>query len=430
MPGRTEQTQLIVFSDDWGRHPSSCQHLVRQLMATRGPALAVTWVNTIGTRAVRWSWADVRRAAGKLAAAGKTASGERGGETIPAFASLRRGLAGERAGIEVAPRVVSPLMWPGFRSRWQRRVNAAAMRRAVRRAAGPKREGVSRVVLSTLPITADLVGPLDADRWVYMAVDDFSVWPGLDGSVMDAMEREQAARVDACVAAGETLRARLAGMGRAARVITHGIDLDHWRQPQHAPPAWTRGVAGQSVVFWGLIDARLDAGWCRRVVESTDGTLVLVGPIEGELAGSLRHERIVTPGKADYAELPAIAAWADVLVMPYVDAAVTRAMQPLKLKEYLATGTPAVVRDLPATRPWADACDVVGDAEAMVTAVQARLRTGLPPEQVEARRRLTREAWAEKAGALWAELTEDAGASAGLDSNPPPRGLYTHSAAA
>ena len=33
-------------------------------------------------------------------------------------------------------------------------------------------------------------------------------------------------------------------------------------------------------------------------------------------------------------------------------------MQPLKLKEYLATGRPAVVRDLPATRDWADCLDL------------------------------------------------------------------------
>ena len=23
---------LLVFADDWGRHPSSCQHLVRELL--------------------------------------------------------------------------------------------------------------------------------------------------------------------------------------------------------------------------------------------------------------------------------------------------------------------------------------------------------------------------------------------------------------
>ena len=58
-----------------------------------------------------------------------------------------------------------------------------------------------------------------------------------------------------------------------------------------------------------------------------------------------------------YEELPSLAARATVLVMPYADLPVTRAMQPLKLKEYLATGKPVVVRALPATGPWADCLD-------------------------------------------------------------------------
>ena len=39
-------TQLIVFADDWGRHPSSSQHLVRELL----PQYPTLWVNTVGTR--------------------------------------------------------------------------------------------------------------------------------------------------------------------------------------------------------------------------------------------------------------------------------------------------------------------------------------------------------------------------------------------
>ena len=56
--------------------------------------------------------------------------------------------------------------------------------------------------------------------------------------------------------------------------------------------------------------------------------------------------------------------------MPYADLPVTRAMQPLKLKEYLATGKPVVVRDLPATEPWADCLDVAETPEAFAAAVR------------------------------------------------------------
>jgi hypothetical protein len=38
--------ELLVFADDWGRHPSSCQHLVRELL----PRIPILCVNIIRTR--------------------------------------------------------------------------------------------------------------------------------------------------------------------------------------------------------------------------------------------------------------------------------------------------------------------------------------------------------------------------------------------
>lgn len=54
---------LLVFSDDWGRHPSSCQHIVRELLDRH----RVFWVNTIGTRPPRLDLYTLQRGAVKLA---------------------------------------------------------------------------------------------------------------------------------------------------------------------------------------------------------------------------------------------------------------------------------------------------------------------------------------------------------------------------
>ena len=85
------------------------------------------------------------------------------------------------------------------------------------------------------------------------------------------------------------------------------------------------------------------------------------------------------------------------LIAPYADLPVTRAMQPLKLKEYIATGKPVVVRKLPATEPWADCVDVVETPEEFATVVMERLQLGLPDTQRRARQRLESESWAAKA---------------------------------
>jgi glycosyltransferase involved in cell wall biosynthesis len=106
------------------------------------------------------------------------------------------------------------------------------------------------------------------------------------------------------------------------------------------------------------------------------------------------------PGEVRYEALPRIAALADVLIMPYAGTRATQTIQPLKLKEYLATGKPVVIRNLPATREWADAADLVDSADAFAAAVAARLRDGVPDSQRQARLRLRHESWEAKARQL------------------------------
>ena len=109
---------LLVFADDWGRHPSSCQHLIRQLL----PHRAVWWVNTIGTRPPRLDWSTVKRAAGKL-------RGWMGGAPSP----QQRGEVFQTASrIQQHPIVLSPKMWPSFGSGFARGLNRRLLLRALR----------------------------------------------------------------------------------------------------------------------------------------------------------------------------------------------------------------------------------------------------------------------------------------------------------
>jgi hypothetical protein len=142
----------------------------------------------------------------------------------------------------------------------------------------------------------------------------------------------------------------------------------------------------------------MDVEFVRRLSETlTAGTILLVGPVDDPDPALAALSRVVRRPALPLAELPALAAAAAVLVMPYADEPVTRAMQPLKLKEYLATGKPAVVRDLPATRPWADCLDVAATADEFAAAVRRRLAGGLPADQRAARARLATEGWDVKA---------------------------------
>lgn len=365
---------LVVFSDDWGRHPSSCQHLVSHLLPTR----PVVWVNTIGTRPPRLDRATAVRAIEKLRQWRRTPNPETR---------------------EAGPRVLNPRMWPSFRGRLARRLNRRLIGRAVRAAVAEL--PAPPVVVTTLPVTADLVGTFPAARWVYYCVDDFAAWPSLDGRTLRDMEAELVEKVDAAVAVSENLQLHLTKLGRPSHLLTHGVDLEHFRCAPAALPESLRGLEvlpGPLVVFWGVIDRRMDTEFVRALAGSLEGgTVVLVGPQDDPDPVLLALPRVATLPAVRYADLPALAARAAVLVMPYADLPVTRAMQPLKLKEYLATGKPVVVRDLPATREWNDCLDATSTPEAFAAAVRERLRDGVPAAQADARKRLDAEGWAAKA---------------------------------
>jgi glycosyltransferase involved in cell wall biosynthesis len=364
---------LLVFADDWGRHPSSCQHLVRHLLDDH----PVVWVNTIGTRAPRLDLATIRRATGKLR---QWLGPRRESASVPVPANLR---------------IVNPKMWPWLTRPFDRALNrkllAKQLLSLIRELPEPP------VAITTLPVVADVMPLLPVKRWVYYCVDDFGQWPGLDRATMTAMEKRVVAGADRIVAVSENLRERLATLGRDSTLLTHGVDPDIWTAST-ATIDLPDGLERPLVVFWGVIDRRMETSLVRQLAaDMTSGTILLVGPMQDPDPALLAIPRVRTLGAVPFESLPALANQAAVLVMPYADLPVTRAMQPLKLKEYLATGKPVVARDLPANRDWADALDLVTSPAQFSQRVRERIASGVPPEQTAARRRLQSERWSEKA---------------------------------
>jgi glycosyltransferase involved in cell wall biosynthesis len=369
---QSTRPNLLVFADDWGRHPSSCQHLIRNLL----DRYEVYWVNTIGTRRPRLNLLTLQRALGKF----------RQWMRPPAVTELPAGL-----------HIVNPPMWPWIRSRFDRFLN----RRLLARTLLPLVRSLSTpcYAVTTIPIVVDLIDVLPVQRWIYYCVDDYGEWPGLDQVALQRMESFLVQGMDKLVAVSETLRDKLVQTGRNVSLVTHGVDLDCWSADgeRKALPELD-GLERPLIAFWGVADRRMDISFVTRLAADLQrGTIVIVGPQCECNPVLLKTARVVCLGPVDYEMLPEVAREATVLIMPYADIPVTRAMQPLKLKEYLATGKPAVVRELPATQEWRDCLDLAATPQAFSEAVRLRLTTGLTAEQRRARGRLRAESWATKA---------------------------------
>jgi len=76
----------------------------------------------------------------------------------------------------------------------------------------------------------------------------------------------------------------------------------------------------------------------------------------------------------EYAQLPALARGVDAWVLPYVVSERTAAIDPLKLREYLATGRPVVSTPLPDVLPWRDHVWIAADADAFLAAARQATR--------------------------------------------------------
>lgn len=401
-----------MFSDDWGRHPSSCQHLIRQLL----PTMEVTWVNTIGMRPPRLDLLTARRglekAAGWMRKERRATSGEqrenqtqaRDSENAP-LSTPNSTLATRSSPLASSPHVIDAKMWPWMSHRWDRWLNQKLLCRQLHEAAD------EAIAITTIPIVTDLIGTLPVSKWVYYCVDDFSVWPGLDGKTLGRMEDEMLPKMDRIIAASETLADRIQSRGHNCEVLTHGVDLEFWQPPavpRSAPTHQLPPPNGQlpssyspTVLFWGVVDRRMNADWLLALADRLEaGTITLVGPQQDPDPRLLHHSSIRLPGPVAFEDLPHLAHSAKVLIMPYDDLPVTRAMQPLKLKEYLATLRPVVAAGLPAVEPWQDCLDMVQTCEEFVTKTIQFLTpevSSVSPYSERVLERLATESWHAKA---------------------------------
>ena len=322
---------FVVFSDDWGEHPSSCQHLFLNI----SKSYTVTWVNTIGMRPPKFSVMDLQKSIKKL---------HRMFQKKNKYIEQK-----EKLGPET---IIQPFMLPWQKIPGIRRMNAISVISAVRKEL--KNYPNNEVILvTTVPNACDYIGHFNEDLAVYYCVDDFTEWPGLDKNYIKDLESELLSHCDALIATSEKLLNRLKFIGKPLKLLTHGVNTEMFTRLPDKKDIVLQNIKPPRVGYYGLFDKRSDQELLLSIaLELPMVSFVIIGKVEYCLPKLRRLENIYFIGPVKYERLPSLIKGLEILILPYKVNELTQSIYPLKLKEYILTGKPVICSPLPEVKQF------------------------------------------------------------------------------
>ncbi len=361
---------VIYFGNDWQAENRTSSHHVAARLARRMPVL---YVDSPGMRAPSASGRDFKRALRKLAAA------------------FRR------------PREVAPGLWhctvpqlpfrriPGvdLLNRWFGRWAVRRARRIL-----PARRLISWFVV---PHPGFLAGRLGEALCVYYCIDDYAAHPGVDPALIGERDRALSQHADLLFVAPPALLEAKRALNPDTVYAPHGVDVELFSRAADPATAVAPGAAGLAhpvVGYIGSLHEWIDLelmAWLARARPAW--TFLCVGHAATDVSALAALPNVRLAGPQPYAELPHWARAFDVAIIPYrLNRQVANA-NPLKLREYLATGKPVVsVRNLEIEK-FARWVRIADGREAFLAALDEALASDTPAAAAERMAAVADQTW-------------------------------------
>lgn len=340
---------IVYFGNEWfAENRTSSHHMARRLALHAN----LLYVDSPGMRAPSTSGRDLRRIWIKMSQA------------------LRK------------PTRVHPGLWhctvpqlpwrslPGVGSlnRW---FGAWAVRRAMRHA------GIDRAVLwFVVPHPSFMLDAIAHDLAVYYCIDDYAAHPGVDATHISACDLALTARADQVFVAPPALVEAKKAVNPSTLFSPHGVDVDLFARAQAtetrvpAAASLPRPVVGYfgSIASWTDIEL---IEWLARSRPAWSFLLVGHASVDVSHLASLPNVRLVGP--QSYESLPEWAKAFNVAIIPYRLNQQVRNANPLKLREYLATGKPVVSVATPEIDRFRELVFVADDKESFLAGIEHAL---------------------------------------------------------
>jgi len=314
-----KQRALVVFGEDWGKHPSSTQHLIKEINNNR----KVVWVNSIGLRKPRFNWHDVFRVVRKCAT----------------FFSVKKNNNVRSKNRTTDFIVICPIVIPCANSWLAIKFNQWLLARQLQKSLTTLNIK-DPIVWCSLPTAVDYLSIFPNSISVYYCGDDFGSLAGVDHQVVIQKERRLVDSVKYVFTASEALIRKFPQ--DKTITIPHGVNYALFNKKQNNRPAdlpLGKPIAG----FYGSISTWLDQELILHAAQMLPNwNFVFIGQIECNIDILLKVANIHFIGAKNHCELPSYIQYWNVALLPFKDNKQIQMCNPLKLREYLASGTPIV----------------------------------------------------------------------------------------
>lgn len=355
----TVRPVLICFAGDvWDANPHSRHHIMRRLARSWD----VLFVEGVPMRSVALGdRAEARRLLQK--------------------ARPQRLLRTVEPGLHVLRALPIPPSGRGGRRLQLRALEAQILR--ARRKTGMRGPVVSWF---SLPTVAGLRGRFGERGSLFYYQDRYDRFSHVDAAFVRRCVAELARGCEASIATGAELAGDLKALGADPITVPHGVEIARFAQEGLSEPLDLRDLERPLVGYTGLIDDYLSFDHLLAVADRLErGTIVLVGRANTDVRSLMAHPRIRLLGRRPYEEMPTYLAAFSCCLVPFDGSELSRGVNPIKLREYLAAGRPTVSTPVPAVMPYEGVIEIADGAGAFADAVQASLEA--PNDTTEARER-------------------------------------------
>jgi glycosyltransferase involved in cell wall biosynthesis len=217
---------------------------------------------------------------------------------------------------------------------------------------------------------------------VYYCIDDYAAHPGMDVAAIQALDDHLTRQADVVFVAPRALLDAKKKLNPNVHFSPHGVDFDLFAKASDAltePAAETHTLRHPIVGYFGSLAPYIDVDLLVYLAQSRpDWTFLFVGYVSADVTALRACPNVVLAGPKPYETLPRWAKAFDVAICPYqVNRQVVNS-NPLKLREYLATGKPVVSVVIPESSKFAEVVYLASDREQYRDAIARAIAEDTP----------------------------------------------------